>query len=143
MFEIGKEGGPKEPLKAMVRYVRRQWVYDPYGKVDASEAAKAKVGLTDTTGDPGSGGINAENYADTDGRPFANLAGATGGRLTTQINYYAMGYHRMDAVYIGEFEATYDGKLQPAQAKEESIRPWNTPRSLTGPQRYQTRGVPK
>ncbi len=138
MFEPAPDPGPKNAMKATIVYVRRLWVYDAYGKVDdvgkgAAEGPMAGM-VTDTA-------PYGESFIDIDGRPVASLGGSVqSAEQKTQVNYYAGGYHRLDSVYVGEIQVTYDGALKVVgTAKEEGVKPWNRARSLAGPQRYQTR----
>jgi hypothetical protein len=137
MFEPASEAGPKEPVKAKISYVRRLWVYDPYGKVDylGKNATEVQAYVTDMAP------YTPDSYIDVSGTPSApNPNPQKGNAMPIQNNYYAGGFHRLDSVYVGELDVEFDGSLKViGQAKEEGLRPWNAPRSMEGPKRYQTR----
>ena len=85
----------------------------------------------------------ADTIIDVSGQPVGPKPNPQEKGMPTMVNYHAGGYHRLDAIFVGEFEATYDGALKMGEVKEQGLRPWNMPRSLLGPQRYQTRGEVK
>jgi len=95
MFELTQDN-PAKPLRATVRYVRRQWAYDARGTVDLSQRVieRASVDM---------------QYIPTDQQ---------GGRNP--------GYHRPDATFVGELEVEYrGGELTVLSHRvEEAVRPW-------------------
>ncbi|MBI4564125.1 MAG: hypothetical protein HY716_05460 [Planctomycetes bacterium] len=118
--------GQNTPIVAVVRYVRRQWKYDPMARVEVSPKALERV-------------------------PISTLPEPT---KPDASQYYAGGYHRPDAVFIGTIAFVYDAgsmrqidpesvrkldagetvgiasmRLGPAPPIEDAIRPWNEPRA--------------
>ena len=96
MFEVKQKG---KPMTAVVRYIRRNWVFDPRGKSDID------------VGKMGSSTAKVEIKTDY-------LPGA-GGKV-------AAGFHRPDAVYVVEQEFEFDGSdAKPVgNPREEAVRPW-------------------
>ncbi|MDP6958164.1 MAG: hypothetical protein QF645_05055 [Planctomycetota bacterium] len=90
------EGSGKLPAKATIRYIRRSWVYDPLGTVDidVSTIPESTRIELDTNYIPGSG------------------------------SKVGVGFHRLDAVFIGEQEFEYDGSSveELTRAKEKAVR---------------------
>jgi hypothetical protein len=132
----------KDPLKIKIRYVRRQWAYDAYGTV---------AGLTDEARTKGVADPStfAQSSLPYESSTFVDAGtGATGSLTNVKIppapmeHYHYGGYHRIDALYIGEMEVEFDGATLKmlGQPKEDALRPWHHVRSLLGPQRYQTQG---
>ncbi len=95
MFEL-QEGG-KLPAKATIRYIRRSWVFDPLGTVDIDVSVVPDVERTPLKPEylPGSGGDKGK-----------------------------AGFHRLDAVFVGEQDFEYDGSSVTAVSplKETAVR---------------------
>lgn len=102
MFEPTQKDTSKMPLKATVRYVRRNWVYDPRGKSDIDLARIPEK----STWKPQI--------------KMAYLPGATESKIPA-------GFHRPDATYVAEQEFQFDGSsLKPiGQPREVFLRPWS------------------
>ena len=81
---------------ATVRYVRRQWAYDPRGTVDLSQRVVERASVD-------------MSWIPTD---------AQGGRNP--------GYHRLDGTFVGEMEVVYrSGEIEIRSRRvEEAVRPW-------------------
>lgn len=143
MWEIREGDNPDLPVKAVVRYVRRLWAFDPQGRIELpSEAAKAK-GAPDLspilTPSPYP---ESATYVDIDGRPVSEPVPGETPTWPAMGNYYFRGFHRLDSVYVGEMSIEFETSLKVTEAaKEQSVRPWNDPRTRTGPQRYETRAT--
>jgi prepilin-type N-terminal cleavage/methylation domain-containing protein len=97
MFELKSKS---EPMKATVRYLRRNWSFDASGRSDIDVSR-----IPDGTSD------KKNNH--TDYLPGAGKAGA--------------GFHRPDATYVVEQEFEFDGSTLKAvgPAREEPVAPWN------------------
>lgn len=97
MFEFapGKDK-PNQPMVATVRYVRRQWAYDPRGTVDISQRVIEKASVD-------------ASYIPSDEQ----------GRRSP-------GFHRLDATFVGEIEFEFRGGELSVKARrfEEAVRPW-------------------
>ncbi len=102
MFEPTHKDTSKLPLKAIVRYVRRNWVYDPRGKPDIDLARIP------------------EKSAWKPQIKMAYLPGAAESKIPP-------GFHRPDATYVAEQEFQFDGStLKPiGQPREDFLRPWS------------------
>ena len=86
----------KLPAKAKVHYIRRSWVFDPLGAVD----------------------IDISNLPETTRSELKpEYIPGSGSKVGT-------GFHRLDAVFIGEQEFEYDGSSVKAvgPAKEKAVR---------------------
>jgi len=96
MFELTQSETSK-PLEATVRYVRRQWAYDPRGTVVLSQRVLERAAV-----DP--------SVIPTDGPSGRNP-----------------GYHRLDAIYVGQMDVVYrSGEISIRSRKaDEAVRPWN------------------
>ncbi len=97
MFELGEED-PEKPMEAVIRYVRRQWVWDPRGVVQVSQKAVEKA-----ASDPG--WIISSDGTENRQRP---------------------GLHRLDASYLGEirFRLQGDVLVKVSESPEEPVRQW-------------------
>jgi hypothetical protein len=94
MFKL--EGGEKLPVKATVIYIRRSWVFDPAGTVDIDVSTLPES-------------IRSELKPE--------YLPAPGSRV-------GAGFHRLDAVFVGEQVFEYDGSSVTAVSplKETAVR---------------------
>jgi hypothetical protein len=95
MFDLTQAETTK-PLIATVRYVRRQWAYDPRGTVDLSQRVVERASVD-------------MSWIPTD---------AQGGRNP--------GYHRLDGTFVGEMQVRYRaGEIEILSRRvEDAVRPW-------------------
>lgn len=105
MFEPTQKDTAKMPLKAVVRYVRRNWAYDPRGSLDI-----------DLTRIPDKNTLKAEIKT-------AYLPGFQEAEGRVRV---PAGFHRPDTVFVVEQEFEFDGSsVKPiGPAREEPLRPW-------------------
>lgn len=103
MFELTADN-PAKPLAAKVRYVRRVWAFDARGSVKLSQAAQTKAAVDMTWIPTDAGVLDTSN-------PMSK--------------YGVAGFHRLDGVYIGEIEFTWNnGELTERSRSETPVRPW-------------------
>jgi hypothetical protein len=104
MWEMAEGQNPEKPMRAKVRYVRRQMSFDARGVVSAPAKAVEKAG-SDVGFIPTGGEVDPSD---------------------PRARYQRAGYHRLDAVYVGELEFEYRGGDVSAvtRPREEGVRPW-------------------
>jgi hypothetical protein len=97
MFEL-TEDNPEHPMKAKVRYLRRQWVFDARGTVALPERVRTTVEA---------GWIPSETPQGENG-------------------YDRPGFHRLEMIYVGEIEFEFcGGNLRELSRRpEDAVRPW-------------------
>ncbi len=104
MFELPADASPEKPMRATVRYVRQQWSYDARGTVASTQKITEKAAI-----DPEFLPVGAEYDA-----------------ANPKSRFQRAGFHRLDAVYVGELQFEYrGGDVRPVtKAREEAVRPW-------------------